>query len=93
MKIEHVDGENKGNIILYALSTCGWCRKTKEFLNSLGVEFSYVFVDLLGDQEKDEIMEDVIKWNPRRSFPTLVINDEKCVVGYKENQIKEALEL
>jgi glutaredoxin len=93
MKIEHVDGENKGNIILYALSTCGWCRKTKEFLNSLGVEFSYVFVDLLGDQEKDEIMEDVIKWNPRRSFPTLVINDEKCVVGYKENQIKEALGL
>jgi glutaredoxin len=91
VKIEHVDGENKGKIILYALSTCGWCRKTKEFLNGLGVEFSYVFVDLLEEQEKDEIMEDVIKWNPRRSFPTLVINDEKCIVGYKEDQIREAL--
>ena len=93
MKIEHVDGENKGKIILYALSTCGWCRKTKEFLNGLGVEFSYIFVDLLEDQEKDEIMEDVIKWNPRRSFPTVIINDEKCIVGYKEDQIKEALGL
>ena len=91
MKIEHVDGENKGKIILYALSTCGWCKKTKEFLNSLGVEFSYIFVDLLEEQEKEEIMEDVIKWNPRRSFPTLIINDEKCIVGYKEDQIKEAL--
>ena len=91
MKIEHVDGENKGKIILYALSTCGWCRKTKEFLNSLGVDFSYIFVDLLEEQEKEEIMEDVIKWNPRRSFPTLIINDEKCIVGYKEDQIKEAL--
>lgn len=27
MKLEHVDGENKGNIILFALSTCGWCKK------------------------------------------------------------------
>ena len=93
MKIEHVDGKNKGKIILYALSTCGWCRKTKEFLNGLGVEFSYIFVDLLEEQEKDEIMEDVIKWNPRRSFPTVIINDEKCIVGYKEDQIKEALGL
>jgi glutaredoxin len=93
VNIEHVDGENKGKIILYALSTCGWCRKTKEFLTSLGVEFSYVFVDLLEEQEKDEVMEYVIKWNPRRSFPTIVINDEKCIVGYKEDQIKEALGL
>ena len=93
MKIDHVDGKNKGNILLYALSTCGWCKKTKEFLNSLGVEFSYIFVDLLEEQEKDEIMEDVKKWNPRCSFPTLIINDEKCIVGYKEDQIEEAIGL
>jgi len=93
MKIDHVDGKNKGNILLYALSTCGWCKKTKEFLNSLGVEFSYIFVDLLEGQEKDEIIEDVKKWNPRCSFPTLIINDEKCIVGYKEDQIEEAIGL
>lgn len=29
MKLEHVDGENKGNIVLFALSTCGWCKKNK----------------------------------------------------------------
>ena len=91
MKIEHVDGDNKGKILLYALSTCGWCKKTKKFLTSLGVEFSYIFVDLLEEKERDEIMEDVKKWNPRRSFPIVVINDEKCIVGYKEDQIKEAL--
>ena len=93
MKIEHVDGDNKGKILLYALSTCGWCKKTKGFLTSLGVEFSYIFVDLLEEQERDEIMEDVKKWNPRRSFPIVVINNEKCIVGYKEDQIKEALGL
>jgi glutaredoxin len=91
MKIEHVKGKNKGKILLYALSTCGWCKKTKEFLNKLGVEYSYIFVDLVNDSEKDKVMDDVRNWNPRCSFPTVVINDEKCIVGYKEDEIKEAI--
>jgi len=33
MKIEQVEGENKGKILLYSLSTCGWCNKTKERLS------------------------------------------------------------
>jgi glutaredoxin len=93
MKIEHVDGENKGKIMLYALSTCGWCRKTKDFLSKLGVEYSYIFVDEVDDNDREKIMEDVGKWNPRRSFPTVVINDEKCIVGYREDEIKEALNI
>ena len=93
MKVEHVEGENKGKILLYALSTCGWCKKTKEFLSSLGVEYSYIFVDLVEEKEQDAVMEDVKKWNPRCSFPTLVINDEECVIGYKEDEIKKALGL
>ena len=42
MKIEHVKGENKGKITLYALSTCGWCKKTKKLLDDLGVEYHYI---------------------------------------------------
>jgi glutaredoxin len=91
MKIEHVKGKNKGKILLYALSTCGWCKKTKEFLNKLGIEYSYIFVDLVNDSEKDKVMDDVRTWNPRCSFPTVVVNDEKCIVGYKEDEIKEAI--
>ena len=92
MKIEHVDGKNKGKILLYALSTCGWCKRTKELLNKLGVEYSYIFVDLVEENEKDDLMENLIKFNPRRSFPTLLINDNECIVGYKEDEIKKALE-
>jgi glutaredoxin len=93
MKIEHVNGKNKGKILLYALSTCGWCKKTKDFLNKLGVEYSYVFVDLVDDSERDKILSDVRKFNPRNSYPTIVINDKECIVGYKEDEIKEALNL
>lgn len=93
MKIEHVDGENKGKVMLYALSTCGWCRKTKEFLKENGVEFSYVYVDLLEGNDRDEAIKEVGKWNPRRSYPTVVINDKISVAGFKEDEIKKALGL
>ena len=90
-KIEHVDGDNKGKIMLYALSTCGWCKKTKELLSDLGVAYSFVYVDILEGNEKENAVDEVKKWNPRCSFPTLVINGRECIVGFKEEQIKEAL--
>jgi len=91
MGIEHVAGKKKGTIMLYALSTCGWCAKTKELLRSLGVEFDYTYVDLLEDKEQDEAMDQVEKWNPAGSFPTLVINNKKSIVGFREEEIRGAL--
>jgi len=87
MDMKHVEGKNKGHIVLYALSTCGWCRKTKRLLNQLGVEYYYTDVDLLKDKEKDEVMKAVKRHNPKRSFPTMVIDDQKCIVGYEEDRI------
>ena len=53
MAVEHVDGKNKGKVMLYALSTCGWCMKTKDLLRELDVAFDFTFVDLLEDKEQD----------------------------------------
>ena len=89
--MEHVAGKKKGDIVLYALSTCVWCKKTKAFLSELGVEYSYVFVDLLNEAEKAEVMEVVAVWNPECSFPTVVIKNESCVVGFRPDEIKEKL--
>ena len=91
MDIEHVDGKKKGKIMLYALSTCGWCNKTKDLLRELGVDFDYTYVDLLEGKEQDEAMNEVEKWNPKGSFPTLVIRDKKGIVGFREDEIREAL--
>mgnify|MGYP006283308743 CR=1 FL=1 len=92
VEIEHVEGENKGKIFLYALSTCVWCKKTKQLLEDLGVEYSYLFMDQLEGKDKDEQMDELKKWNPRCSFPTLIINDEKCITGFKEEEIREEIE-
>jgi glutaredoxin len=89
MSIEHVSGKNKGTVMLYALSTCGWCKRTKELLRELGIEFDYTYVDLLEGKEQDEAMNTVERFNPSGSFPTLVINEKKCIVGFKEQEIRE----
>ncbi len=77
---------------LYALSTCSHCKATKEFLDDCRVKFEFEDVDLLEGEERKAILEDVRKWNPKCSFPTIVIGD-KVIVGFKEDQIKEALGL
>ncbi len=91
MAVEHVNGKKKGKIMLYALSTCGWCAKTKDLLRELDVGFDYTFVDLLEGKEQDDAMNEVEKWNPKGSFPTLVIRDKKSIVGFREDEIREAL--
>jgi len=91
MAVEHADGRNRGKIMLYALSTCGWCAKTKDLLRELGIAFDYTFVDLLDGKEQDEAMDQVEKFNPSGSFPTLVIDDRKSIVGFREKEIREAL--
>ena len=91
MQMKHIEGEKKGDVKLYALSTCGWCKKTKGLLGELEVEYSYIDVDLLEGSDKKEVMDEVKRHNPKCSFPTLVINDKKCIVGFKEDQIKEAI--
>lgn len=76
--------------MLYALSTCGWCAKTKDLLKELGVEFDFAYVDLLEGKEQDDAMNQVEKWNPSGSFPTLVIGNNKSIVGFREQEIREA---
>jgi len=84
-----VVGKKKDDILLFALSTCAWCMKTKNLLNNLGVEYSYIDVDLLKDDIEDKVIEALNRWNPRQSFPTIVINNKKCIIGYQEDEIKE----
>lgn len=88
-----VKGEKKSKpVTLYALSTCGWCRKTKELLNRSKVEYEYCDVDVQTGEEKKEVMAKLMKLNPHGSFPTVVIGDE-VVVGFDEERIAKLLGL
>jgi len=91
MNIKHVEGEDRGKVMVYALSTCGWCKKTKALLNEMNVGYDYADVDLLNANDREKALDMIRKWNPACSFPSVVINDAQCIVGFDENKIKEAL--
>jgi glutaredoxin-like protein NrdH len=86
----HVDGTDKGNVMLYALSTCVWCSKTKGLLSELGVAYDYVDIDLLEPHERRQVLLDVEKYNPAKTFPTLIIGSVP-IRGFKEEQVRELL--
>ncbi len=93
MALKHVPGKNVADIKIYALSTCPWCKKTKALLDELGIEYSFEDVDLLSGDEREKTIDIVKKWNPNLSFPVTVINDTRCIIGFKESELKEALKL
>lgn len=80
------------NVKIFSLSTCSHCRATKKLLDKCGVKYEFTDVDQLDGDERKAILEDVRKFNPRCSFPTIVIG-EKVIVGFKEDEIRAALGL
>jgi len=91
MQLNHVEGSDCGALRLFTLSTCVWCQKTKALLQEMNVGYDYVEVDRLEGEERERALEELKRFNPSCSFPSLVVNDTQCIVGYDENKIKEAL--
>jgi glutaredoxin-like protein NrdH len=79
----------------YFISTCGWCKKTKRLLDDNNVDYEYEYVDLLKGDDKARALAEVSEYNPRRSFPTVVLlnDDTHVVIGYKEDRLREVLGL
>ena len=57
------------------------------------MEYSYVDVDLEAGEEKTKALDEVRKWNPNCSFPTVVVNDATCLVGFQPDKMKETLKI
>ena len=87
--VEKKENAQSSQVVLYALSTCVWCRKTKQLLNDLGVKYRLVEVDLLDGDARDQAEDEVRKFNPNSTFPTLVINSEQAISGFNEEEIRK----
>ncbi len=84
---------NKHRVLLYALSTCAWCKKTKKFLNENGVEYEYVDVDLANDEDHEKIRQDIINRGSEPTYPTIIVDNKKVINWFRMDLLKEALEL
>jgi len=87
--IVSISGEDKGDIFMFTLSTCIWCKKTKALLAELGVSYKYIDVDLVEGEAEAEVMADFEAKNPETSFPTIVLDGERVILGFKEAEIRD----
>ena len=81
---------NQCDVTLYSLSTCIHCRDTKEFLNQCGVGYKCIEVDKLDQEQREKILTELKKVNPKCAFPTIII-DDNVIVGLQKEEIKEVL--
>ena len=79
--------------VMYTLHTCRHCVHLKKFLDDNGVVHTLVYVDDFGDPARRSLMEVLRRFNPRGSFPTLVLPNGKCVVGFRESIVRELLHI
>ncbi len=89
-------GENEKeqacSVKVYALSTCIHCRNAKEFLEECAIGYDCVYVDKLTGEERQAVLEEIKQVNPLCSFPTIIIGN-KVIVGFRKDEIREALDL
>ena len=92
MKTTLVHGKNtRHKVVLYAISTCAWCRRAKNLLEGSSIEFEYVYVDLSGEKDRKEIYKDIEARGGRSTFPVIIVDDQILINGFHEDQIREAL--
>lgn len=87
-----VDGKNKNpKLFLYTLSTCGWCKKTKELLKENGMAYEYVDVDKITKDEQKEVIAELKKRDAPLAFPIIIVDDQQLISGFKKQAIEEAI--
>ena len=84
------EGDRK--VEFFGLSTCGWCRKTKQWLDENGIEYILVYVDKAEGAEREKHQERMKQFADRQAFPLLIIDDgAKVIQGYHVDEFEGAL--
>jgi glutaredoxin len=78
---------------MYAISTCVWCKRAKEFLAGNNIEYEFLDVDRCGKEERERIRSDILGRGGRLSYPAIIVDDKTLINGFREEKIREALEI
>jgi glutaredoxin len=86
--LEYIDvpGSDSGHeITIYALSTCGFCKRALAYLDTKGFAYRYVYMDRLPLETKNaakQVLKD--RFKDSVAFPFAVIDGDKHLVGFIE---------
>jgi len=93
VKVVKVQGGKRNHkVFMYALSTCVWCKRTKQFLKDNDVDYEYVDVDLESGEDRKKIERELAS-RECYVYPALLIDDRRLVRGFNVEEIKEVLGL
>lgn len=77
----------KANIVMYGADWCGDCRRSKAYLETRGVPFTYV--DL--EERPDQMQEVVARNDGMRAIPVIVFGDGSHLTEPSNQQLAEKL--
>ncbi len=94
METTIVEGSNnKNKVIIYTLSTCGWCKKLKKLLNENNIQYEYLDLDKCSKEDQKKAVDQLKSRKLPVAFPITIINDKKVIQGFKKDRLIEALGL
>jgi glutaredoxin len=90
-KVEGINDRNR--VFLYTLSTCGWCKKTKQLLNDNKVAYEYIDLDKCSKEDQKTAVGELKAKKLPIAFPIILINDDIVIQGFKKDELLEALDI
>ncbi|MBM3146506.1 MAG: glutaredoxin family protein [Actinobacteria bacterium] len=78
------------DIMLYTLSTCPWCRKTKKFFDERGLVYHFLDIDTLGRKDRQAARDKIVELVGSLQYPVAVINGA-AVQGYNPDTFADLL--
>lgn len=82
----------KNTVLLYALSTCIWCKRAKRFLSNHQIEYEYIDVDLISQEDRQHVERDIMDRGGQLIFPTIIIDDQVLLTNPRDEELKQVLE-
>lgn len=78
-------------IMIYALSTCPWCKKAKKYFADKNIPFEFMDYDLASEEDRNRVRRDFEKKDLDLSFPKAFIGD-KVISGFRPDEYQKALQ-
>ena len=90
-----IDGERKEHdTIVYALSTCAFCRRAIAYLKKRKIQFRYAYLDQIDVETKRSVKRELAeRFDNIVVFPILVVDDQRAYSGFTESVWARALDL
>ena len=87
------DGMRKDHeIMVYALSTCIFCKRALTFLDVNHFAYKYLYIDLVPLESKNAIKNELTqRFKENVIFPFMVIDSREHLIGLIETEWKMAL--